>query len=197
VRQSLESRRRSSLQWRQCTSGVLAVICICLISASAQQQSRPVVSDQTQGGVKVLEEAGPWKMDLLRQPGVLLAEGKSAVPTGQFGLKTYRIEEVTLRTAIRAEVDGQPTQITKAWRLSITGGPFRVRNAAPIIWIDDKPVGFGMEAPDLKSISVLVFDRTLLHNGASLALSYGENDPGRTSLPEKINISATAGQRSQ
>ena len=118
---------------------------------------------------------------------MLIPHSSIRIPVGQFRLKTYRIERVALRNPIIAEVDGRPTQISKAWRLTITGGPFRVRNAPAMIWIDDRMIGMGLESPDLKSISVLVFDDALLRNGASIALSYGEKDPGRTELPEKVN----------
>jgi len=174
----------------------LAVVFVSLVSlvnlsSVVAQQQPSAARDQMQGRVKILEEIGAWIMELARDPGVLLAEGKNTVPAGQFRLKTYRIEEVALRNPIRAEIDGQPAQINRAWRFTITGGPFRMRDAAAIIWIDDKPVGFGIEGPHLDSISVLVFDRTLMRNGASIALSYGENDPGRTELPEKINLSSS------
>ena len=166
----------------------LAVVMVSLTSVNARQQPA-ALGDQIQSRVKILQENGPWKMDLLRDPGVVLAEGKNTVPTGQLRLKSYRIEEVALRNPISVEIDGLPAQMNKAWRLTITGGPFRVRDATAIIWIDGKPVGFGTYSPDLNSISVLIFDETLLHNGSTIELGYGARDPGRTELPEKITMS--------
>ncbi|HYL99073.1 MAG TPA: hypothetical protein VEZ90_08980 [Blastocatellia bacterium] len=169
--------------------GVLAILLVSALSVSGQQRSTPLRGDQTQGRVKILEENGPWKLELLRQPGVLLAEGKNTIATGALRLRTYRIEEVTLRNAVRAEVDGKATELDKAWRLTVTGGPFRIGDAAAIIWIDNNKVGCGLESPDRKSVSVIVFDRALLGKGASISLSYGENDPNRTVLPERLDIS--------
>jgi hypothetical protein len=171
--------------------GTLAFISVSILSARAQQPSEPALSGQMQGRVKILEEPGSWKLELLRQSGVLVAEGTNTIATGLLRLKTYRVEEITPRKPIRAEVDGKATQIDKAWRLTITGGPFRVRDAAPIIWIDDRAAGYGLESPDRKGLSVIVFDRARLRKGASISLSYGENDPSRTLLPEKLNISSS------
>jgi hypothetical protein len=177
------------LQRRYRLLGALLVVLVGGLSVSGQQRSAVTLADQMQGRVKILDEVGPWKMELLRQPGVLLAAGKNETAIGTLALRTYRIEEVTLRNPVRAEADGLPTQIDKAWRVTITGGPFRVRDAAAIIWIDDKPVGFGLEGPDLKSMSVVIFDESLLRNGASISLSYDERDDNRTVLPERIELS--------
>lgn len=175
--------------------GCAAVLLVLLASgrdALAQQASNPSIEDHLAGRVKILDEVGPWKMDLLRQPGVLLAQGNNTIPVGPFKLRTYRIDEVTPASPLHGEIDGQSVSIEKAWRITILGGPFRVRDAAPMIFIDDKLVGVALEGPDLKSMSVLVFDGSLIRTGASISVGYGENDPSRTALPEKIIL---AGQR--
>ncbi|HEY6329723.1 MAG TPA: hypothetical protein VI756_10325 [Blastocatellia bacterium] len=154
----------------------------------AQQLSGPSVEDHLAGRVKVLDQVGPWKMDLLRQPGVLLEQGNNTTPVGIFKLTTYRIDEVTPALPLHGEIDGQPTSIEKAWRITILGGLFRVRDAAPMVFIDDKLVGIALEGADLKSISVIVFDRSLIRTGASISMGYGERDPNRTVLPEKIKL---------
>ncbi|HEY6333131.1 MAG TPA: hypothetical protein VI756_27660 [Blastocatellia bacterium] len=175
--------------WRTGKLVALAILLFSLSNVRAQQPASGGAVSPVQGRVKILEPVGPWELELLRQPGTVIAEGQNIIPIGVFRLKSYRIEEVTLREPIRAEVDRIATQIDKAWKVSVTGGPFRVRDAAAVIWIDGKLIGFGLESQDLKSISVLVFDRSLLRNGATIALSYGENDPARTELPETINVS--------
>jgi hypothetical protein len=128
----------------------------------------------------------------LRQiPGTVVAEGSNDEPVGLYRITKYRIDELTLPAPIAAEVDGIKATIDKAWRITIVGGPFDVRNAPAVIWIDDQPVGFGQESHDLKSISTLTFDRSLIKRGAHVALSYGFDREGRSVLPETINISST------
>ena len=158
------------------------------LEGRAQQPLSTGSSPEEQGRVKVVEEIGPWKMVLLRDAGTLLAEGKNTLPIGALRLKTYRIEEVAVNHSIKIEIDGRPATTDKAWRLTVTGGPFRVRDAAPILWIDGKPLGFGLETPDLRGISFVIYDRALMRNGASIALSYGENDTNRIELPERIAL---------
>jgi hypothetical protein len=59
-----------------------------------------------------------------------------------------------------------------------------------MIWIDNVLLGYGVESVDLKKITVITFDRSLLRDGAPIALSYGENDPARTELPERLALPA-------
>lgn len=173
------------------SGGVICIVMAAGLNANAQKQTAPQLGVQATGNIKILDEVGPWKLEMLRQPGIVLAEGRNTSPVGSLRVKTYRIEEITLANPLHAEIDGRPAQVEEAWRISITGGPFRVRNAAPMIWIDDTLIGIGLESPDLKSISVVVFDRSLIKNGSSVSLSYGENDPARTAVPDKIELART------
>src|SRR6266545_4261233 len=63
--------------------------------------------------------------DLMNMPGKNIGKGSNTNPVGQFGVKSYHLEELTLTAPVI--VDGQTINAPKAWRISITGGPFPVR----------------------------------------------------------------------
>jgi hypothetical protein len=61
--------------------------------------------------------------------------------------------------------------------------------------VDDEAVGYGVESEDLDAITAVTFDASLLREGATLYVSYGdkENKEGRTALPEKLKLGTTKG----
>lgn len=133
--------------------------------------------------------------DLLKLPGKILGESVSSRATGKYRVANFRVEEVALPRIIEVEVRGQKIQASSAFRLSITGGPFPVRALPPIIWIDDTAIGYGVENEDLNTITVITFDPSLLREGATIYLSYGnkEDRKDRTALPEKLNLDGPKG----
>jgi hypothetical protein len=127
--------------------------------------------------------------ELLKMPGRLLGEGKNTSPAGQFQLLKYRVEELQLPRSIKLKLHGQQVEVDKAWRLTITGGPFPVRALPAVIWVDDQMVGYGVENERLSEITAVTFDRALLREGGTISLSYGEDKQGRVKLPEKLKLS--------
>lgn len=155
---------------------VMLIAALGLPAANAQQS------------VKLPADAGPAMAQLHKAPGKLLTRGKNDEPVGEMGLKTYTLEEITLAQPLRIELNGLKTNVTSGWRLTLIGGPFPVRAMPAMIWADKQLLGYGVESPDLNRISVVTFDRSLLKEGAVIALSYGENDPSRTELPERLAL---------
>lgn len=135
--------------------------------------------------------------DILSMPGKLLAESKATRAAGKFKVRNYRVEEVSLPQAQTVEIAGRRAEVAKAYRLSVTGGPFPVRALPPVIWVDDVAVGYGIESEDLTTITVVTFDGALLREGATIYLSYGdkENKEDRTALPEKLTLSLAKGDQ--
>ncbi len=78
---------------------------------------------------------------------------------------SYRVEELSLPRAMKVELRGQKVEVDKAWRVTVTGGPFEVRTSPAVIWIDDDILGYGAESEELTEISVITFDRALLREG--------------------------------
>jgi hypothetical protein len=148
-------------------------------------------------GARALAQQGPGAAnheeltmsELLKLPGRVLGEGKNTRPVGQFQLLKYRVEELQLPRSIKVELHGQQVEVDKAWRLTITGGPFPVRAMPAVIWIDDQIVGYGVENERLSEIIAITFDRTLLREGGTISLSYGEDKQGRVNLPDKLKLS--------
>jgi len=126
--------------------------------------------------------------ELVRRPGKLLSEAKTAKQSGDLKLSGYRVEEVQLPRNINAEVRGQQVVVNKAWRVTITGGPFPVRAMPAVIWIDDQIVGYGIENETLSQITAITLDSSLLREGGVVSLSYGENKETRVPLPQRIQL---------
>jgi hypothetical protein len=166
----------------------VAVVCLLMLGASA-------AFGQEAGGAAAEEEF--TVTDILKLPGVVVGRGANAEARGHFKLRSYRVEEVALPRFTEVRVRGQRTSVNKAFRLTITGGPFPVRALPAVIWVDDVAVGFGVEGEDLTEITAVTFDESLLRDGATLYLSYGdkENKEGRTALPEKLKLDAKGGNR--
>src|SRR5262249_34939157 len=137
------------------------------------------------------DDQGFIRAQLNASPGTVLEEGSNDQPVGRYQVATYRIEEVTPAVTLQGEINGNTVLLEKAWRITITGGPFDLRAAPAVIWIDGEPVGFGAESPDLKSVSTIIYDRSQLKAGATLSLSYGLDPNDRSMLPEKIRMFRT------
>lgn len=156
--------------------GLLLLMIVCRPDAPAQQVS-------SSPNAQELNMA-----DLLKLPGKVLGEGKNTRPVGPLGLMKYRVEELQLPRSMKVELRGKQVEVDKAWRVTITGGPFPVRALPAVIWIDDQVVGFGVENELLSEITAITFDRSLLREEGTLSLSYGEDKDSRVSLPEKLNL---------
>ena|ERR1700752_3883853 len=126
--------------------------------------------------------------ELVKLPGKLLSEAKTAKQNGDIKLTGYRVEEVQLPRSISAEVRGQQVIADRAWRVTITGGPFPVRAMPAVIWIDDQVVGYGIENETLSQITAITLDNALLREGGVVSLSYGENKEARVQLPQRIQL---------
>ncbi len=119
--------------------------------------------------------------DLLNMPGTVLAKGSNSLPVGQFGVKSYKVEELSLSEPV--VIDGQTINAVKAWRVTINGGPFPVRDQAAVISIGGVDLRPALEVSDLSAVATITFDQSMLTNAAVITLSYGEDT---TVLPEKL-----------
>lgn len=133
--------------------------------------------------------------ELVKLPGKLLSEAKTAKQSGDLSLTGYRVEEVQLPRNINAEVRGQQVVVNRAWRVTITGGPFPVRAMPAVIWIDDQIVGYGIENETLSQVTAITLDDSLLREGGVVSLSYGENKESRVQLPQRIQLKREGGNQ--
>ena len=126
--------------------------------------------------------------EIVKLPGKLLNQTKTDGPTSDLKLTGYRVEEVTLPRSVTTQVNGQPVTVNTAWRVVVTGGPFPVRAMPAVIWIDDEVAGYGMENENLSEITAITFDRSLIHDGAVISLSYGETNSDRLRFAQKLQL---------
>jgi hypothetical protein len=120
--------------------------------------------------------------DLVNMPGTTIAKGSNTTPVGHLGIKSYHIEELTLTAPVL--IDGQTINTTKAWRVSVTGGPFDVRSQAAVITVGTIDLRTAIESKNLAEVSAITFDDSMLVNGATISLSYGED---RNVVPDRLN----------
>lgn len=119
--------------------------------------------------------------DLINMPGKVLGKGSNSLPVGQFGVKSYKLEELTLTEPVI--IDGETINAAKAWRMTVNGGPFPVRAQAAVISVGGVDLRPAMESDDLSEVVTITFDDSMLRSGASITLSYAEDS---TELPEKL-----------
>lgn len=126
--------------------------------------------------------------EIVKLPGKVLSEAKTAKQSGDLKLTGYRVEEVQLPRSLNAEVRGQQMVVNRAWRVTITGGPFPVRALPAVIWIDDQIVGYGIENETLSQVTAITLDESLIRPGRVVSLSYGENKDSRIQIPQGIQL---------
>jgi hypothetical protein len=126
--------------------------------------------------------------EIAKLPGKVLAEAKTNGATGNVKLTGYRVEELTLPRSMTAQVRGQQVTVDRAYRITVTGGPFPVRAMPAVIWLDDEMVGFGIENKDLTEVTAITFDSSLITDGRVVSLSYGDNKEGRARLAPKLQL---------
>ena len=162
------------------SAGMAIGLLLLLITAGPRALAQQANGPASQEGLTMTE--------LLKLPGRLLGEGRNTRPAGQLKLLSYRVEELTLPRAVKVESRGQEVETDTAWRLTVTGGPFPVRDMPAVVWVDDQIVGYGVENERLSAITAITFDRSLLREGGTVSLSYGEEKQGRVKLPEKLKL---------
>lgn len=133
--------------------------------------------------------------ELLKQPGKLVSEATSVRPTGDLQLTGYRVEELELLRNMTVEIQGRQSVVNKAWRVTVSGGPFPVRALPAVVWIDDQIVGNGIEDETLSQITAITFDGSLIREGGVISISYGENKESRERVPQPIQLKREGGNQ--
>jgi hypothetical protein len=178
----MDTKRNSSVL-RRGLARVLAAACLLLVGAVGASAQGAPAGDPAQEFTMT---------DLLKLPGRVVGKGSNAAPRGLMKLRSYRVEEVALPRVTEVELRGQRVTVTKAFRVTVTGGPFAVRALPPVVWVGDVAVGYGVESEDLTEITAVTYDESLLRDGAPLYLSYGDKETlkDRTALPERLKLDA-------
>jgi hypothetical protein len=122
---------------------------------------------------------------LMKAPGTLLGAGHNTRPAGPFKLVSYRVHELALAQPVTVTVNGKTIVVDRAWRLTITGGPFAPRAIPAVIEIDGAAAGVALESADESELRLVTFDPSALRDGARVTVSYGEL---RSDLPEPLHV---------
>lgn len=134
--------------------------------------------------------------ELLKAPGKVISEMKSARPNGgDLKLTGYRVEEVQLPRSQTVEVQGRQVVAEKAWRIVVNGGPFPVRAMPAVIWIDDHIAGNGIENETLSQITAITFDESLIRDGGVVSISYGPDKNARVKLSQRLQLRREGGNQ--
>lgn len=133
--------------------------------------------------------------DILKLQGRVLGAGLNTRAVGHHKLKSYRVEEVTLPQMKEVKIKGETRSVGRAFRLTITGAEFPVRAMPAVLWLDETPIGYGIESEDLTEITAITYDESVLAEGATIYLSYGDkkNKEDRIALPEKLKLGGSKG----
>ena len=150
------------------------VMCVLLLVSSVVRAQEPATSSQDrQMRIKSALHT--------RTDGKVIAEGRNTNVSRQDNVVRYIVEELQLEEPIEAEIRGKKTEVYQAYRITLFGGPFDVRNIPALLGIDDKITLFGMEAPKLDKVTFILYDRSLLRDGATLYVS-------GTELTDKLKL---------
>lgn len=168
---------RETNKWRQGRIILMAVGSLLFIAGSAQLgMAQPTSDSSDRGG---LERKHPHLL-----PGKMLAKGDNTTFAGTHKLLTYELEEVTLPTPEEYTVRGQRQRLQSLLRLSITG---EFKGGDYIIWIDDKALK-GVASVGLNKLSVFILDRSVLRDGAALAVALRSEEYELFPLPERLKL---------
>ena len=99
---------------------------------------------------------------LAAKAGTLVAQGAD-----------LRVESVPLAAPTTVEVGGESREVTSVYRVTITAGPYVMRDMPAIISVDATPIGVAAESVDLSSLVLFTYDDAVVSDGATVALSYG------------------------
>lgn len=110
--------------------------------------------------------------DVKKLTGTLVAQAQTA-PETALQIKGYRVEEVSLPGPHRVAVQGKNVEVTEGWHVTVDfAAPLTVRDQAFSLVIDGRWCGFLQEGVDLLSADTVCFDRSLIHDGAALGVTY-------------------------
>ena len=108
-----------------------------------------------------------------RANGKVIAEGRNTNESEKLHVNRFTVEELQLDEPIETEIGGKKTEVYQAYRITVFGGPFEVRAMPLAVIIDDKTTLFGLQNPKLDQATFILYDRSLLREGGTLAIGYG------------------------
>jgi hypothetical protein len=124
-------------------------------------------------------------VDLYSLIGDLVAEAVFAEPATRYEVRSYKIEELSLPHPMAFSIDGETADVSRAWRITVTGGPFPVRAQGYYIWVDDTSLPAKEAAEGLIGF---IIQASTLREGAKIGVSYGDSIAFRQQFPGGLDL---------
>ena len=124
---------------------------------------------------------------LYASQGRVIGQGSNTLGTCLLDLESYRVEEIVLPGMVTFALDEGPVTVDRYWRLTVTSGTPQFMGGQ--VWIDDKSFPIKPESAISvpSGVTVLVFDRSLLREGARIRVSQSYQEQGET-MPERLHL---------
>jgi hypothetical protein len=87
------------------------------------------------------------------------------------------VDDVALRSSVRAHTRSGMRTVSIARRITISGGPFPYGDARVLVLVNGRSVGEGQVAHRGHALTVVVFDASLVHDGAVIGYQIGSRAP--------------------
>jgi len=141
--------------------------------SAAHQPGRSIVPAAAPG-----PEQSPAPVGLFAEVPVPPDAARDASLAGQAGTLVaqgvgVRVESVALAAPTTVEVGGGSRAVSSVYRVTISAGPYVVRDMPAIVAVDGAPIGVAAESVDLGSLVLFTYDDLVVTDGATVALSYG------------------------
>jgi hypothetical protein len=162
-------------------SNAAVITCLLLLMIGAAPVMRAQESPTTSQDTQIRRKAELHT----REKGKVIAEGMNTNASEQVPVNRYTVEELKLDEPIEAEVGGKKTEVYQAYRITVFGGPFAVRAMALLLAIDDKITLVGIEGRQLDRVTFVLYDGSLLREGATFTAGYGA---GNIELTDKLSL---------
>jgi hypothetical protein len=162
--------------------------------APTQSLAQPAVSKSERVFARAPVLDDQIAMKLRTAEGQLLLQGQSSWASGAGELVRYKLKELALHEPREMEIRGRKEIVEFAYRLTLAGGGLRSSQPAGtvqvpalskfgLIWLDDAALpAFSL---DSQEISTLIYDRSVLKNGAEIGVSNADGS-NMYSLVERL-----------
>ena len=152
------------------SSNPAVVVCLLVLVSGAVPVVRAQEPPTTPQEIQVRRKAELHT----RGKGKVIAEGKNKNASQQVPVERYTVEELKLDEPVEAEIGGRKTEVYQAYRITVFGGPFTIRALPLVLTIDDKTTLVGILSGKPDKATFILYDVSLLHDGATLAVGYDE-----------------------
>jgi hypothetical protein len=161
--------------------GALALITLIVFAwPPFQTRAQEPAGKDKQGTRDVLAEA------LYRGDGEAVSEGTDSLAVGPLQVTGYRLEEMKLPQPAEINLRGEKQRVQSVLRLVVFTSGGDIPAGQYRIWVNDDPVGDAVYGPS--EFRTLIFDRSVLENGASISVTRNGDEGSRSTVPARLQL---------